>query len=103
MSPAVGASPFPGFSAKIGATRRPRNGLYVGDFNGDGKLDLLVPSVDSSSGQASLTDYLGAGNGTFKAGPVVCCKSLHAFQAVALGMVQPAWQPGNTLPGQLGQ
>ena len=42
----------------------------LGDFNGDGKLDLLVPTYDSAT-QYSLTDYLGNGDGTFTPGPVV--------------------------------
>ena len=40
----------------------------LGDFNGDGKLDLLVPTEQPLY---SLTDYLGNGNGTFTPGPVV--------------------------------
>jgi hypothetical protein len=41
----------------------------VGDFNGDGKLDLMVPTKDSSG--LGLTLYLGRGNGTFTAGSAV--------------------------------
>jgi hypothetical protein len=40
----------------------------LADFNGDGKLDLLVPTYNAGF---SLTDYLGNGNGTFTPGPVV--------------------------------
>jgi len=43
----------------------------LGDFNGDGKLDLLVPTYDAASKGYSLTDYLGNGDGTFTPGPVV--------------------------------
>ena len=43
----------------------------LADFNGDGKPDLLVPTENSSTGTYGLTDYLGNGNGTFTAGPVV--------------------------------
>jgi hypothetical protein len=43
----------------------------LADFNGDGKLDLLVPTQNSSNGTFSLTDYLGTGNGTFTPGPVI--------------------------------
>jgi hypothetical protein len=43
----------------------------LGDFNGDGKLDLLVPTRSSSNGTITLTDYLGSGNGTFTPGPIV--------------------------------
>jgi hypothetical protein len=40
----------------------------LGDFNGDGKLDLLVPT-HNSDGTFGLTDYLG--NGTFTPGPII--------------------------------
>jgi hypothetical protein len=43
----------------------------LGDFNGDGKLDLLVPTENTSNGTFSLTDYLGNGNGLFTPGPIV--------------------------------
>jgi hypothetical protein len=43
----------------------------LGDFDGDGKLDLLVPTRNSSNGTITLTDYLGNGNGTFTAGPII--------------------------------
>jgi hypothetical protein len=38
----------------------------LADFNGDGKLDLLVPTAGFN-----LTDYLGNGNGTFTPGPII--------------------------------
>jgi len=38
-------------------------GLVIGDFNGDGKKDILVANRNS----ASLTLLKGNGNGTFKA------------------------------------
>jgi hypothetical protein len=43
----------------------------LADFNGDGKLDLLVPAYDSSTGSTTLTLYLGNGNGTFTPGATV--------------------------------
>ena len=43
----------------------------LGDFNGDGKLDLIVPTQNSSTGVISLTDYFGVGNGTFTPGPII--------------------------------
>jgi FG-GAP-like repeat len=45
--------------------------IAVGDFNGDGKLDLAVaaPNVTVTPSVDVLTVYLGNGDGTFKASP----------------------------------
>ncbi len=43
----------------------------LGDFNRDGKPDLLVPTSPDGGNTFSLTDYLGRGNGTFSPGPVI--------------------------------
>ncbi|MGA3127889.1 MAG: VCBS repeat-containing protein [Candidatus Korobacteraceae bacterium] len=50
--------------------------VAVGDFNGDGKLDLAVTSYDGE-----VTILLGNGDGTFKAGPTLhasssCCVTI---------------------------
>ena len=45
------------------ATGKSPNGIVVGDFNGDGKLDLAV----ANEGSNSLTILLGNGDGTFRA------------------------------------
>lgn len=39
--------------------------IAVGDFNGDGKLDLALSGSDLSTGAGSLTIFLGNGDGTF--------------------------------------
>jgi hypothetical protein len=38
--------------------------IAVGDFNGDGKQDLVMATSPTST----VTVYLGGGNGTFQAG-----------------------------------
>lgn len=43
----------------------------LGDFNRDGKLDLLVPTSPDGGNTFSLTDYLGKGNGAFTPGPII--------------------------------
>jgi subtilisin family serine protease len=43
------------------------NILATGDFNHDGKLDLAVATGVSQTGTASITIYLGHGDGTFTA------------------------------------
>jgi hypothetical protein len=54
----------------------------VGDFNGDGKLDLAVAGIDVSSGFALVAILLGKGDGTFQA-PV--SYSVHCYpSAVAV-------------------
>ena len=43
----------------------------VGDFNGDGKLDLAVPVYSIFTSFSDLTILLGNGDGTFNEGPAV--------------------------------
>jgi hypothetical protein len=40
----------------------------LGDFNGDGKIDVAVFGTDSTTGQNAVAVMLGNGNGTFQAG-----------------------------------
>ncbi len=49
------------FPVSTGAS--PRRGLGVGDFNGDGRLDLAIPQVTSND----VTILFGAGDGSFSA------------------------------------
>jgi hypothetical protein len=42
-----------------------------GDFNKDGRPDLLVQTNNAASPFFRLTDYVGNGNGTFTPGPIV--------------------------------
>jgi hypothetical protein len=40
--------------------------VVTGDFNGDGRTDLVVSGYDSSSGQGEVEALLASGDGTFK-------------------------------------
>ena len=44
-------------------------GLASGDFNGDGKLDLVSTAINSTSGLPVVFVLLGNGDGTFRIGP----------------------------------
>ncbi len=45
-------------------------GVAVGDFDGDGKLDLIVPLNGNVLHDSSVTVLFGNGDGTFRTGPV---------------------------------
>ena len=45
----------------------PPGDLLVGDFNGDGKLDVIVPITQGSFNTPTLLEFLGNGDGSFAA------------------------------------
>ncbi len=53
----------------VGAVAKSVTGISVGDFNGDGRVDIAAIMADSSDhGTNSFGIYYGNGNGTFAAG-----------------------------------
>ena len=52
--------------------RGPSQPLVIGDFNGDGKLDVttLISFVTGGSVQTAVANFLGQGDGTFSLSPV---------------------------------
>ena len=55
------------FSTATPFTNTNYTAIYSGDFNGDTKQDLLIPSYNSSQQQREIRILLGQGNGTFQA------------------------------------
>jgi FG-GAP-like repeat/FG-GAP repeat len=53
-------------SVGVQAGGRTNSGLGVADFNGDGKLDLIVPGYDPSSLTSQTYLFAGKGDGTFQ-------------------------------------
>ena len=56
----------------------------VGDFNGDGKLDIALPGFDYYQGNPITYVYLGKGNGTFAA-PAVYTSPQYWVSSAAVG------------------
>ncbi len=50
-------------------TGQPYSGMVAGDFNGDGKLDLVLLYCNGGSASGSATGFLGNGDGTFAVSP----------------------------------
>ncbi len=69
--PLAATSGFRFVIAGIAATNPYPQSAAVGDFNGDGKLDLAVPVYSIFSSYSDLTILLGNGDGTFAQGPAV--------------------------------
>lgn len=65
------------------ATGLPLDGIAVGDFNGDGKLDLAISDYDGNVQQAALTVLTGNGDGTFQTAQYAT--SGLNFRSVAIG------------------
>jgi hypothetical protein len=57
--------------------------VAIGDFNGDGKLDLAVPVYSFETSFSDLTILLGRDNGTFDEGPAVGVTGQNVNNAVA--------------------
>ena len=58
--------------------------LKVGDVNGDGRLDLLVVTADSTTGHWTLSVLLGNGNATFAA-PMIAEQGQFTYERLAIG------------------
>lgn len=56
--------------------------VAVGDFNGDGKLDLAVPVYSIFTSSSDLTILLGNGDGTFNEGPTISVTGQNVNNAV---------------------
>jgi hypothetical protein len=56
-------------------------GIVAGDFNGDGKLDIVAASGDPSSGM--LAFFAGNGNGTFQPSQTIAAGSQLTYAGVA--------------------
>lgn len=52
--------------------------VAVGDFNGDGKLDLAVITAPVGSNSAMIAEFLGNGDGTFRLGPMAPAENSQA-------------------------
>jgi hypothetical protein len=57
--------------------------LAVGDFNGDGKPDIVTVNASSGASQASISVFLNKGDGTFAAASVIATPA--SGQSIAVG------------------
>jgi FG-GAP-like repeat len=60
----------------------PGSGIVAADLNGDGNLDLVVTSTDSTTQNWSYSVLLGNGNGSFQS-PVVYAQSVEGNSSIA--------------------
>ena len=60
-----------------------QSALVAGDFTGDGRTDLAVVGVDTSSGQSEVEALLGNGDGTFQSTPPINLGTLYPSSLVA--------------------
>ena len=61
----------PGYSATASSGGLSPYKVWIGDFNGDGKPDVLVEMQTNGYGAANVYEFLGNGDGTFAPGKIV--------------------------------
>jgi flagellin len=73
------------FNPLDGATAKGITNFSVGDFNGDGRVDVAVVMADLTVGTNSMGIYYGNGNGTFNQGVSLNVGVVGQFTQIAAG------------------